>query len=160
MYETNEMRGRLTLWLTDRDGRRIGEQRRANRIVATGRQLVAQLFAGVAAGAPPTKVGFMAVGTDPTAPADGQAGLVAEVSPRKPIAGVTYTTFTDTDGTQRVKVSLNALFDFGDANSAKPLREAGIFTANAAGTMYNRVTFDAVTKTNAFQLTLLWDVVF
>ncbi len=161
MYETNDMHGRLTLWLTDRDGRRMGAQRCTNLIVVTGRQLVAQLFAGVSGGTPPTKAAFMAVGTDSTPPADGQSGLGAEVSPRKPITNVTYATITDT-GVQRVKVSLTALFDFGDANvpSTTPLREAGIFTANAAGIMYNRVTFDAVSKTKDFQLTLLWDVVF
>jgi hypothetical protein len=40
------------------------------------------------------------------------------------------------------------------------LREAGIFTAVSGGVMYNRVVFDAVTKTNAFKLTLLWDITF
>ena len=50
--------------------------------------------------------------------------------------------------------------DFGDANGTAPLREAGIFTAETNGVMYNRVVFDPVTKTNAFKLTLLWDIVF
>ena len=52
------------------------------------------------------------------------------------------------------------MFDFGDANGAEPFREAGIFTAENGGVMYNRVVFDAVTKTDAFKLTLLWDIVF
>jgi hypothetical protein len=163
MQETNEMHGRVTLWLTDSAGNVHALQRRENRIVTSGRRLVAQLFGGIASGTPPAKVTHMAVGTDATPPADNQTGLLAEVAGRKPITDVAYTEFTDTTGTttaQRVRVSLRALFDFGDANSATPLREAGIFTAPSAGVMYNRVTFDAVTKTNAFQLTLLWEVVF
>jgi hypothetical protein len=35
-----------------------------------------------------------------------------------------------------------------------------LVTASAAGTMYNRVVFDAVTKVNTFKLTLIWDIVF
>jgi hypothetical protein len=142
------------------------------------------MFGGVSTGTPPTQVTHMAVGTGADDPADGQAGLIAEVAPRKPITSVAYTQFVEAsaaaalpaasarvlaggslatpaigDGVQRVRVSLKALFDFGEANGAV-LREAGIFTAPAGGVMYNRVTFDAVTKTNAFQLTLLWDIVF
>ena len=43
---------------------------------------------------------------------------------------------------------------------ADPLREAGIFTAAAGGTLYNRVVFDPVTKADTFKLTLIWDIVF
>src|SRR6202035_3017515 len=154
MNESNEMRGRLTLWLTDRGGARHAEQRCDNRIVTSGRLLVAQLFGGVSAGTPPAKVTHMAVGTGGDDPADAQAGLVAEIAPRKPISDVQYTQFVETvgsDTTTRVRVSLKAIFDFGEANSSTPLREAGIFTAPAGGVMYNRVKFADVTKTNAFQ---------
>ena len=61
----------------------------------------------------------------------------------------------------RIRVSLQAVFDFNEANDpAVPLREAAIFTAAAGGVMYNRVVFEPVTKTDAFKLTLLWDVIF
>jgi hypothetical protein len=60
----------------------------------------------------------------------------------------------------RVRASVKAVFDFNEANGTAPLREAAIFTAAAGGVMYNRVVFDAVTKTNAFQLTMLWDITF
>ena len=42
----------------------------------------------------------------------------------------------------------------------EPLREAGVFNAATGGVMYNRVVFQDVTKTDAFKLTLLWDIVF
>jgi hypothetical protein len=158
--------GTLSLLLLDRAGHVAHESRHKNRIVRTGRQLVAQLFGGVAAGTPPTQVSHMALGTDGTAPADAQTGLLAERDPRKPIAEVVYSDFDEAQpggGTvRRVRASLRAVFDFNEANGPEPLREAGIFTSGAAGggIMYNRVVFDPVTKTNAFQLTLLWEITF
>jgi hypothetical protein len=65
MHENLEMKGRLTLRITDRSGAVVREQISANRIVTTGRQLVAQLFGGVTAGTPPSQVTHMAVGTNP-----------------------------------------------------------------------------------------------
>ena len=164
MQESNDMRGRLTLQLSDRNGQVVLEQRPRNRIVKSGRQLLAELFAGVSGGTPPTRVTHMAVGSDATPATDAQTALLGERAPRKEIAEVSYVDFDETvDGktTRRVRATLKAIFDFEDANDpAVPLREAAIFTEAAAGTMYNRVVFEPVTKTNAFKLTLLWDVTF
>jgi hypothetical protein len=109
----------------------------------------------------------MAIGTSATPPADDQTALGAERPPRKPIASLTYSDIDDPVPGQpgvtikRVKASLTAVYDFGEGNDATtPLREAAIFTADTAGVMYNRVVFEPVTKTNAFQLTLLWDITF
>ena len=164
MHESNDMRGRLRLLLTDRDGLLVAEQRPRNRIVKSGRTLVAQLFAGVPGGTPPAQVTHMAVGSSPTPAADEQTALLAERAPRKPISEVTYADFDEIIGgvtTRRVRSTLKAIFDFADANDpAVPLREAAIFTAAAGGVMYNRVVFEPVTKTSAFKLTLLWDITF
>ncbi|HKP87312.1 MAG TPA: hypothetical protein VJZ26_14505 [Blastocatellia bacterium] len=181
MNEMMDMRGRLTLQLIDREGRVAHEQRLRNRIVKSGRDLVAKLFAGVPGGALPSRVTHMAVGINPTPEADDQTALLGERSPRKEIlpADVVYSDFTEsgtigtlvsptgpasTDrvvgGVRRVRVTLKTVFDFNEANGPEPLREAGIFNASAAGVMYNRVVFDAVTKTNAFKLTLIWDITF
>lgn len=162
MNEREEMQGQLTLQLTNQAGELVLQISRKNRIVKTGRQLVAQLFAGVSGGSPPSKVTHMAVGTDKTAAADDQTKLGTETA-RNPITDVTFTEFDDTSGgatTRRVKATLKAVFDFGDANAAQPLQEAGIFTAATGGVMYNRVVFDPVTKTKAFKLTMMWDITF
>ena len=158
MLETMNMQGRVRLLAEARDGRVILDRWHANRIVKAGRELVAQRFAGVP-GTPPAVVSHMAVGTGSAAPADGDTGLVAERA-RNPVNAPVYTAVVDASGIQRVKVSLQTVFDFGEANGADPLREAAIFTAAADGTMYNRVVFDAVTKANTFKLTLIWDIVF
>lgn len=158
MQETMDMQGKVRLLLEDRDGRIVLDRTHPNRIVKTGRQLVAQLFAGVS-GTPPSKVSHMAVGTGPAAPSDDQAALATERA-RNPVATPVYSEIVDGTGAKRIKVSLQTVFDFGEANGADPLREAGIFTAASGGTIYNRVVFDPVTKANTFKLTLIWDIVF
>lgn len=158
MQDTLNMQGRVHLIGQALDGRIVLDRWHANRILRAGRQLVAQRFAGVP-GTPPATVSHMAVGTGGDAVTDDQTALVAELA-RNPVAAPVYTDIIDGTGVKRVKVSLQTVFDFGDANSADPLREAGIFTAAAAGTIYNRVVFDAVTKANTFKLTLIWDIVF
>lgn len=163
MQETIDMHGALTLKLSNRNGDVVHEAHYRNRIVTSGRSLVAQLFAGVASGVPPGRVTHMGVGTEAKTPNDSDTGLVAERSPRKAISSVDYSEVSEGSGAnevKRVRARLTAVFDFGDANGTAPLREAGIFTAGAQGVMYNRVVFEPVTKTDAFKLTLLWDIVF
>src|SRR5215467_11532144 len=95
MREKIEMRGALTLRLTDREGRVVHEQQRHNRIVRSGRQLVAQLFAGPGGGPVPTKVTHMAVGTSSAAPDDTQTALGAERAPRMPISEIVFADLDD-----------------------------------------------------------------
>lgn len=163
MRESNDMRGSLTVQITNRQGTLVYAAQHKNRIVTSGRSLVAQLFGGIAGGVPPGQVTHMAVGTDATPPGDADAALKAERAPRRAISSVDYSEITEGSGgneVKRVRARLTAIFDFGDANGAEPLREAGIFTAESGGILYNRVVFEPVTKTDAFKLTLLWDVVF
>ena len=165
MLESMDMRGRCTLQLTNTDGQVVHRQVQGNQIVKSGRRLVAQLFGGVSSGAPPTQVSHVAVGTDGTAPTDDDIALGAQRGDPNPITDVSYTDFDEplppsTDVIKRTRVSVTAVFDFDEANGADPLREAGVLTAATGGVLYNRVVFDPVTKTNAFKLTVLWDIVF
>ena len=159
MIERVDMHGALTLSLTDRGGNVVRELRGRNRIVASGRHLVSELFAGPSGGAAPSPVTHMAVGTGAAPPTDADAALMGERPPRKLISNVDHSEITEND-VRRVRARLTSVFDFADANGADPLREAGIFTADANGVLYSRVVFDPVTKTDAFRLTLLWDIVF
>lgn len=163
MHESMEMRGQVRITLTDRDGNVVDERAYRNRIVRTGRQLVAHLFGGVTAGVGPTPVTHMGVGTSAVAADDDQTALLAPRLPRNPIASVIYSEITEPGpggAVKRVKASLQAVFDFGEANGTDALREAGIFTAATGGTMYNRVVFDPVVKASTFKLTLIWDIIF
>jgi len=164
MHEIMNMKGQVRITLSDRAGNVVYDRLQDNRIVKAGRQLVAQLFSGVSVGPPPSRVTHMGVGTGAVAANDDQTDLANPRLPRNPITSVTYSEVTETasgGGTvKRVKASLQTVFDFNEANGADPLREAAIFTAPTGGTMYNRVVFDAVTKTDTFKLTLIWDIVF
>lgn len=163
MNDKQVMSGILTLRVSDREGRLVHEQNCSNRIVTSGRRLVAQMFGGVTSGTPPSKVTHMAVGEGGTAPVDGDTGLRTQRDGRKPISEVTYEEFDEPiqgGSIRRIRARLTAEFDFGEANGAEPLREAGVFNAATGGVMYNRVVFQDVTKTDAFKLTLLWDIVF
>lgn len=163
MRETINMRGELTLRLVDADGQVVQQRHYKNRIVKTGRQLVAELFGGPPGDAVPTKVTHIAVGEDGTPPADGDTTLKAERL-RKPIQSVQFTEFDElvgSDTVRRVRVTLSTELDYGEGNNTKTeLQEAGIFTAAEGGIMYNRVVFDKVKKTQSFKLMLVWEVTF
>lgn len=163
MQEQLDMQGRLTLCLIDSTGQIIDKRRQKNRIVTSGRRLVAQLFGGInASGAAP--VTHMAVGTGAATTEDTQSSLRNERF-RKPINRITetdYEEFVDpaTD-VRRVRVQLSTELDFDEANGSEELREAAILSvSDEQSILYNRVVFAPVTKTDAFQLTLLWEIVF
>ena len=160
MEDRMDMSGRLTIVMRDRAGHVALEQRQRNRIVSGGRRLVAEMFAGQTAGPPRTPVSSMAIGTGNTEPADADTVLAAQRGNPKAITKVDYSTFTDPQGgASRIKVQLTTQLDFGEANDpSAPLREAGLF--NADGVLYSRVVFKDVTKTDTFQLTLIWEIVF
>jgi hypothetical protein len=163
MRETINMRGELTLRLVDEQGQVIQQQHYKNRIVKTGRQLVAELFGGPPGDARPTKVTHIAVGDDGTPTTDADTALKAERM-RKPIASVQYTEFDEivgSDTVRRVKATLQTELDYSEANNTKTaLQEAGIFTAAEGGIMYNRVVFEPVKKTQSFKLMLVWEITF
>jgi hypothetical protein len=163
MRESIDMRGYMTLRLTNQAGIIVAEKGQHNRIVRTGRLMVAQMFAGVQSGVAPTQITHIGIGTDGTPPADTQTALLGERGPRKPISPPVYSDFTETvDGRPvvRVRVQVSAEYDFGEGTGSEPLREAAIFTAANAGTMYNRVVFDPVVKSSAFKLSLFWEILF
>ncbi len=160
MRETLDMRGKLTLQLTDKTGRVVHRQDRTNRIVTSGRRLVSEMFTGIFAGPPPTPVSHIGVGSGGTAPSDANVALEAQRGGRNAITDVVLTPFLDA-GVMRLRVTMQTVFDFNEANDPSvPLREAGVFTAAAGGVMYNRVVFEPVTKTSAFRLTLFWEIIF
>jgi hypothetical protein len=160
MQETLDMRGKLTLQLNDRAGRVVQRQRCKNRIVTSGRTLISEMFTGQFAGPPPTPISHIGVGSGGTTPADTDVALETQRGNRNAITDIAQTTFLDA-GVMRLRVTLQTVFDFAEANDPSvPLREAGIFTAETGGIMYNRVVFEPVTKTNAFRLTLFWEIIF
>src|SRR4051812_26200576 len=108
MHEAMNMRGALTLQLIDTEGRIISEQHYKNRIVTSGRRLVAEMFGGPSGNTEPTKVTEMAVGDGSTPTTDADTALQSERL-RKPIGSVEYAEVdegTGANATRRVRVRL------------------------------------------------------
>lgn len=97
----------------------------------------------------PDVMGYIAVGTGTTSPANGQTALTAE-SLRKAV------TYAHTAGT--AKLTLSTTFNAGEATGA--LTEAGICNSASGGTFFDRVTFDVINKAANDTFTVNFDVTF
>jgi hypothetical protein len=164
-----DMRGRLEIKKCNSDGELIAEIKADNFIVYTGRDLVAQLFLGQKI----EPVKYIAVGTGNLAVNPvSDSKLQTEVF-RKEIKSIDLSKdLTDTpevtvtkEGKQiqqkNRKVIISADLDFKEpGDQTYELKEAGLFNAAEGGVMYNRVVFPVVTKTPAFKLTLVWEIIF
>ena len=123
-----------------RTGRLLSRSRRHNLVVDVGLDLLRDLVYGDA-----ETLTHGAVGTDATAPAAGDVALGAEVF-RDQIA-------------QRTKQSGALVIKFvlgSQQANGETLREAGLFNAASAGTMYARVTPEELAKTDAILVVYTW----
>ena len=156
MKEKHEIKGKVKLILKDKRGKIVDQKVADNLIVDTGRELVSKRFVGQA-----DPVSHIAVGTGATEPKAEDTALGNEIF-RKAISPIDPA--EDFDGPT---VSIKVDFDYneanGEANSA-PLTEAGIFDSDGTDsendTMYNRVTFPVINKTDNFTLSLIWEITF
>ncbi len=114
-----------------------------NLAVTAGRNLIRDLLHGDAVDG----LTHIATGTDGTAPAAGDTALGAEV-----FRG----SLTDSiEDTAKLTVKLHITSTQANGNT---LREAGVFNAAAAGTMYARVIHEDIVKTAAIRVTYTWDL--
>lgn len=157
--EAQGIRGEVTIVLrdprTDQILRRVGAK---NAILAGGSELVARRFC--TGDVPP--VAAVGVGTSDATPEDASlvdlvapvmdngAASRADIVPIEP--GAPFVTMEGETAVAQFKAT------FAAAQGVGELREAGIF--NAAGTLYNRVVFDVITKGSSHELTLLWKIAF
>ncbi|MDT7040882.1 hypothetical protein [Candidatus Nitronereus thalassa] len=114
-----------------------------NKVVAKGRRYIGDCLRGVP---PPTHV---AVGTDNTAPVDGDTALVAEV-------------FRDVI-TQRLAVTDGARLRFflpSTAANGNTLREAAVFGPQPGSTILSRVTYSDIVKNSTIAVNYTWEIVF
>jgi len=155
--EQLDIKGRLTLQLTDAHGEVMQTMQIPNMIVNSGRKLVADLFSGKAS--KHISISHVAVGTNNADSKADDTALGAEVF-RKEV------TILDPqkDG-DRFKVTLTTELEFNEPSGSEViLQEAALFYGpdkNARDTiMYNRVKFAPVTKNENFKLTLYWEIIF
>ena len=128
--------------VTDGDGLVVYEAQHTNRIVTSGRSLVAQLFAGIAGACRRARSRTWRLGQMRPRP----RMLMAPCAPSVCHGARSAASMIQKSAKERAPARSNAcasrltaVFDFGDANGTEPLREAGIFTAENGGMMYNRV---------------------
>lgn len=156
LTESIDPKGRLTIEVRDASGALVSEVAANNSIVLTGRDIVAKQFAGQVI----APISHVAIGTGntPTNP-NTDTALGAELF-RKAINPINPALHITTTGDGKKKVTLSCDLDFSEGNGA--ITEAGLFNSAGPGTgiMYNRVVFLAVNKTNAFKLTLIWEITF
>lgn len=157
------MRARLHLRLTAPDGTVVDERHAHNTVMASGAQLIADLFAGTG-----SAITHMGVGTNDGGPDDvnvaaltndangDDAALVGETVGAIPAASFVATVVPERRVVQvRVRGTLPA-----DAAIGR-IREAGLVSQGATGTvLYNRVVFAPVDKRDDHELTLFWEVDF
>lgn len=111
-----------------------------NLVVTVGKNWIASRMSGAGSNV----MGYMAVGTDATAPAAGNTTLGAEV------ARVALTSTTPSTNT----VTYVATFGAGVGTGA--LVEAGLFNAASVGTMLSRTTYSVINKGSGDEMTVTW----
>jgi hypothetical protein len=160
--------GRLTLTLTDVDGRVVEQRRVKNLITLNGRAFLAKSFAGLGA----TSVDMsMVLGISDIAPTiHDDVSTVPDTFPpgarrwalEEPI--VEEPALVENSGaTPEWVVRLTATFPGGDESEAHALCEAGIVLINGVNnerTLFNRAVFEPITKTKRLSLTVGWELVF
>lgn len=158
------MRGRLRIKMFDQNGNLLGERQNNNKIVSSGRELVANLFKGNTAVSP---VSYFGIGTDdaPTNDADDNLKQEVEIYSADLRKGVTISSVQSIPGTNQWKVNVHGVLTMAEANGVI-IKEVGLFnyediTSNSpTHHMYNRVVFQEIEKTSLFELQLFWEIIF
>jgi len=147
--------GKLTLRKVTLDDRLVEEVTANNDITLAGRELIARLFNKDNKDVQIGRVSKIQVGRSQTAFDPKQTALIESMG-ETPISRVEISEVVDATGRPRKMLRLTGELGENDCNDA--LREAGLFTDDKV--MYNRVTFDTVTKSKQFKLTLVWEIMF
>ena len=163
--------GRLTLTLTDPEGRVVEERRVKNLITLKGRAFLARSFAGLGA----TNVDMsMVLGTSadapaltdelgpPVTPGESEGVAVPRWALEAPIVEAP-TVVENSGAVPEYVVRLTATFPSGSGSTEHTLREAGIVVVTGISnerTLFNRAVFEPITKTERLSLTVGWELVF
>lgn len=153
--EDLDIMGRLTLSKYAPGGPPPEEVRVKNSITLAGRTLVSRLFNNLNSGTVIQRVSTIRVGGGGDAFDAAQTALTQPVA-SIPIRSIEQLEHKDAAGGQRVMLRLTG--ELTEAEGNGELHEAGLFTEE--GVMYNRVTFDTISKSIQFRLKLVWEIIF
>ncbi|MCB9232798.1 MAG: hypothetical protein H6581_14095 [Bacteroidia bacterium] len=154
LSDSIDPKGQLTLQFRNAKNELVEEIAAHNDIVQTGRDLVAKLFINQNI---PT-ISHVAIGTGASVTVPGTHTQLDSELFRKAINPINPANDLVITPAGKAKITISCDLDFNEGNG--PLTEAGLFNANNAGVMYNRVVFPPVNKTVDFKLTLIWEITF
>ncbi len=156
METTHDIKGKLTIRKHDLDGALVDQRTAHNSITTAGRQLVAELFRFNILGNEEDKINritTMHLGGSQTAFQPSHEGLQDKI-------GQTVISNVEMEPTADNRIRLRIVGELDTDNCNGELKEAGLFTQDDPPIMYNRVTFDTITKSEEFKLTLIWELTF
>ena len=154
MADDLHIAGRLTLRKYALDCRLVEKTTVTNDITTTGRLLVARLFNKEKEGDVIGRVSKIYLGTSKDPFNAGQKALVAKIGE----TDITKVEQSEVPVSNVPRIMLRLTGELREKDCNDELREAGLFTED--GVMYNRVTFDTITKSDQFKLTLVWEITF
>ena len=150
VQEVIKMRGCLEMVLSDLRGNVLERRKVENTIVTAGRRWVLQQInsSGMVTS---QSIGYMAIGTDTTAPATGDTALGGE-STRNAIVSFTTTNLTSNPPSWRAECS----YASNEGNTT--LAEVALLNSSTGGTMLGRATFSTLNKTTSNTLSISYTV--
>ena len=148
------MRAHLRIELKSMSGETVAVRQEYNSVLRGGADLLARLFSGQGAG-----ITHMVVGTS-DAPESDVFGTTALTGPTEvPISADAFQ-IDPPDPVKRV-VRVRVRGTVPAAAAVGTIREAALLSRSGdTATLYNRVTFAPIQKTNDHELTLFWEVGF
>lgn len=154
MLKSNmNIEGRLRILKYTLNGTLVAETENHNSITVEGRRLVANLFMNKS-GENITSISHMKLGRSKDPFNANDTNLKDPIETK--IEFKNKDTVSGEVVGDRVMVRYIGEIEKDQCNDA--LKEAGLFTDE--GVMYNRVTFDQITKSEQFKLTLIWEITF
>ena len=153
----------MRLQLTGRDGGVLAVREARNSVMRDGAMLVARLFAG---GTGAAGITHMGVGTSDTPETGTYTTAALANDDAEPLMGGTDgpippEAFTITPDPDRRLAVVKMRGTLGDTVAVGTVREAGLLSRTGdVTTLYNRVTFAPLAKSDDHELTLFWEITF
>ncbi|MFC1747171.1 hypothetical protein ACFL2V_00035 [Pseudomonadota bacterium] len=160
--EQHQLRGRLTITLSNAHGDVVKQHTVNNLITTAGKKLVAEMFSGVIKETPEIKIAIGSGGGD----GDGKSlANAADIQLKKHVDSADANISApkvEGDIEKSAVATVSAIFESLSPGMEQSISEAGIvfnFVGNPA-VLYNRVTFPEVTRNANLQMTMTWEVAF
>ncbi len=152
----HEIQGKLTLRKYDVQGDLVEQKVAHNSITKAGRQLVSNLFKFNILDTKEDKIkriSMIHLGSS-------QTNFDANHVSLQDYVGHTKIKTVEVVPRNDDRITLRLVGELDEETCNGELREAGLFTEDETPVMYNRVTFDTITKSQEFKLTLIWELTF